>query len=1309
LNLLGAAGIGDGFSGNPLSMVPFRPVQSPQSWMYVADSVKMVKVNVAARAALMGIAPPPNAPDLRLGGLTVKTIEDFDRGLVITAATNANPVELTLTSHGLTNGETITISGATGAWAPINGTFTATVTGVNTFTIAVDSTAFGALTGTPIIVRWTAGGTAAGIVATARELRVNTTIAAIVYDIGTTGWATVQPTSAVNIQDGIYLVVSGGGGENVLVQSVTRPPVIAAVATISSIIYDSTGTLAGTGLCSIVPTIATEDIIQDGLITIAGEVVRIISVSVSPDGVKAFRCSTTVNRAAGNAITGLASFRAFFSNAGAHAPADTLVTNDYYTSCGGAGTLFLTNPPVGALIGTYDLTHTNFPPAAASRQIQSDDEVHLSILVSNLAAIVEGRVMFDVDRASGGNVAATAFTTNYYFYAFSPSKLVPIAKGTLTVPTTRQGAITTDLINQVDIVPEFGTSNVYDRSAASGSSPGAFEDGEPAEPIAGQTGTGDAQWMELRFKVSDLVRVGTDQSLTMASVGSIRIQITATAAITTFKADALWIGGSFGPDMGDIGSPYYYRYRARSAVGARSLPSPPTRNAAGVRRQSVSVIMEAVTDPQVDSTVGGVLEVERFGGANVGVDSEGNPIWRYVGEIPNTAGGMTFLDVLPDEIVANAPIGREDTFQPFPVVDRPKSGTVNVTGTTVIWASGDQFNTGWAPGTEIIINGTPYTIYSQPKAIAPVVAPNAKFLEIIQNAGTQTGVTYRVNEPTLLGTPLPFLWGPMAVTGEMFSCGDFRNPGKVYWTNPNDPDTTDEINNAELCGPSESLQTGGIFQDTRPFVLSTERLWVGYPQQNVATGGRSWVWLKVEDSKGLAARWGLAIGPLVYFIGRDGIYETDLNAVRSITDEDLYPLFPHGDVDGADTNGYTAPDFGQPDEMRLSFDQGFLRFSYLDRNNARQQMFYRVADKAWWPANYPTHNPKMFYEEEGQNLASCLVGSTNGSIYQVGGASDAGVAIAGEFQLPCLDMGDMRGTSLFGDYVIDMDPATIQTSVTAGFDNNTALLAVTTVPSAAGLSGRAQYVVDINSGSGGEARNMSIKVAWTSILRPFFYGWIPSFVPKPEATNLRATDWDDAGYAGAKWLQGCVIEADTDGVNRTINVQGDNGVVIASITVNHSIQVEIPYSWPGAYTHAMRMVPTTSGSWKVFKVRWVFEPAPEFTDTWECPDMTLWNGFGHMHSFYIPLLSVVPVTLLVTIDGVAQAAYTIPAGTGLREIKNYVTAVANKGKVVRFKLTGMHRLMKQDVEIHCRGWGENGPYRIVKPFGDISVESGARI
>ena len=70
----------------------------------------------------------------------------------ISAATNANPAVFTSTGHGFPTDSrpSVTISGGTGSWAAVNGTFTATVVDADTYSIPVDSTTFGALAGTVI-------------------------------------------------------------------------------------------------------------------------------------------------------------------------------------------------------------------------------------------------------------------------------------------------------------------------------------------------------------------------------------------------------------------------------------------------------------------------------------------------------------------------------------------------------------------------------------------------------------------------------------------------------------------------------------------------------------------------------------------------------------------------------------------------------------------------------------------------------------------------------------------------------------------------------------------------------------------------------------------------------------------------------------------------------------------------------------------------------------------------------------------------------------------------------------------------------
>jgi hypothetical protein len=78
------------------------------------------------------------------------SLQPVSASISISAASNASPAEFTSASHSFDLYATpqVTVSGGTGNWVAVNGTWTATITGVNTFTVPVDSSLFGAVTGT---------------------------------------------------------------------------------------------------------------------------------------------------------------------------------------------------------------------------------------------------------------------------------------------------------------------------------------------------------------------------------------------------------------------------------------------------------------------------------------------------------------------------------------------------------------------------------------------------------------------------------------------------------------------------------------------------------------------------------------------------------------------------------------------------------------------------------------------------------------------------------------------------------------------------------------------------------------------------------------------------------------------------------------------------------------------------------------------------------------------------------------------------------------------------------------------------------
>lgn len=233
---------------------------------------------------------------------------------------------------------------------------------------------------------------------------------------------------------------------------------------------------------------------------------------------------------------------------------------------------------------------------------------------------------------------------------------------------------------------------------------------------------------------------------------------------------------------------------------------------------------------------------------------------------------------------------------------------------------------------------------------------------------------------------------------------------------------------------------------------------------------------------------------------------------------------------------------------------------------------------------------------------------------------------------------------------------------------------------------------------------------------PKLYYWEPSYLERPEDTFLRATDWENAGYQGLKFVQGFILEADTEGDTRQIMIQGDQND-IELITINHNGQIQKPYSLNiPVQAHLLRILPMdTSVHWRLFHVRWVYEPAPEFAKEWKTQgtDHDI-PGFMFLKDIYIAHNSTQDITLRITVDG-ALFTYTIPNSGGQFKKDYLLLALANsglalKGTLFTYELTSPapFQLFQKDCEVRVHAWA-GGDYMVKLPFGDISRVNGARI
>lgn len=1204
-------------SGNPLTMVPYRPDQSVRSWMYLGDSLGMFKASAAGEVFSMGIAPPLGPVSATIAPPQYQVINDFE------ALTSLVP-------SGVAGGLTV-------------------------------------------------------------ENRFNTSIRVILYDSGNTGWASLVPTIyTADIQGGALATINGA--ETVLLNEF-----IPAMqnANITGISYDA----GATGLCTIHAAGLTvqnpvnagpgggdvgtnNDPFNDGQLTPIGrgraptpppnrpprptsprtrgnsipgvlpntivflnpgggnqEYVRVLSVAIAPDGSASFRVSTVNNHVAGELMTGANTVRTYTTVN--HLAGETFVTNMVSSTMGAVGT------------GGFDyITPLNLG-LINGRPVSDSDNIHISMKLFTPKNLIQGRVIFDVDSA------VNDYAHNAYFFTFRSNDITPIYTGQSTVVAQQPTIVQNNALNGAVEVGSIGLR------------------------------PGDAQWTELIFKVSDLHRIGSDAGQTLANVNRARIEFTVSGSCIV-KVDALWIGGTFGPDIGDIGLPYLYRERYRSSeTGAKSNLSPPMRFGVSPRRQAVLVTGTQSADPQVDK-----VDWFRWGG------SLGD--WIYVGSSDNT-NPPQFTDVYQDDAISSNDIATLDDFQPFPTIDIPHRGFCNVAGTSVTWQSGDKFDTRWSPGSEIIINGLVHNLYAQPSSQTR--------LEIVDNGGTLANVPFELSQPTLLAIPLPRIFGPTEDGGFIFGVGDLYQPGVLFWTNGNNPDSASDKNELELSTPTEPLMNGVLF-DNRPMVASTERWWGVYPDFANSNVFRT---AELPVGRGLYAPYGICAGEVVFFIADDGIRATAGGQAESITD-DLYELFPHDGQPGKTitigNDTIIPPDFTQRKNLRLSLYDGILYFDFVDTLGGHATLVYHTGARGW--ISYDAYTPPVIthYGEEGEGVHNMLAGGNDGNLYSLGSRDDDNTAnVAGVILTAPIPSGDNRAKYTVGDYDLDADIAGNAAGVTGSLlPDNLSTVAIQSQAFGLAKNGRAHYVLDVNNGDGAIARNVGLELRWAAKARVKFWGWQPSIIQLPEDTFLRATDWDDAGVFGEKFIQGCLIEADTLGITRTVQVVSGSGVVQATLAVTHNGQTQIPYSFAPFVAHTVKLRPTDAALWRLFRVRWVFEPMPELATNWTTQGTTHdLPGFQHVREIELAHISTADVTLTINVDGTV-IVLLVPNSAGLYR-KTHVTLPANKGKIYTYSLTSAlpFRLFKRDCSVLVKPWNDSGPYRSTNPFGGAHRADGAAI
>lgn len=271
------------------------------------------------------------------------------------------------------------------------------------------------------------------------------------------------------------------------------------------------------------------------------------------------------------------------------------------------------------------------------------------------------------------------------------------------------------------------------------------------------------------------------------------------------------------------------------------------------------------------------------------------------------------------------------------------------------------------------------------------------------------------------------------------------------------------------------------------------------------------------------------------------------------------------------------------------------------------------------------------------------------------------------------------------------------------------------IPYESTVEGRNAIVLDFNNGDGLYARDLGAIFSWPTATRTAIHVWQPSIIMQPEGIYGRATDWDDGGTPGAKFIQGVMVEADSFGIPKTFFLQdSDTGSLhaINELATVFSRHTEKAFSCPPFVAHSARLISSDGVQWRVWNSRLVFQPFPEATVNWQTERTSLGlTGFGHIREMNIPHISFNDLTLVLTFDYWPTITLQIP-NSGGQQVKTKVTLPANKFKLCDFQVFTASfqpfRVFASDLEVKVKQWGSTESYMILKPFGGPS-SAGAKV
>lgn len=557
-----------GTGGLGASLIPFRPSQSPQSWMYVGNATGYKKFSAPdssnnVTAQNVGIAEPQTPPDACPDGLAYNEFTLLAAQWAQSGTAGA-PADATRSTDTV-----IAIFQDPASVSPATKT---------RYTVELTSTVQYSV-GETLKFNKSSGGTVSAIVEDVfPPINGGTalTVQAIQYLFGPAGRCVLVPSQ----------VQVGSNNQQQLPDGNPAPQLPFLPGQIAGLRRGSLINI-GTGL--------------------AAEVVLVLSVTTGPQNQLAIECVTQYTHVAGDVITGVLGIAC--SGISSLVVGQTVAAaqiNSAVTTGVGKLTQTLATNPFNLGLGSIGTP-------------QEDDHVHISVAMDVPANVLEFKILFD---AGDGT-----FNSNVLYYSVSPSVLQAAITNAQTQLTSVQNQAQQDLVRSLSSGPPTAESNSdmmnlpADVTSVLPAAPGQAATGatqftEVIIPITSLTRIGNDQ-------SNTLAQCNAVQVLVNCS-GNLNLYF---GSIWVGGGGQPDLGDSISKNPVSSGASYLYRARPRSNLtGARGNPSPATRYGVEPHRQKVIVSLPSASyDSQINSwdifRYGGTVTSWRYVGTSVASSS----------------------------------------------------------------------------------------------------------------------------------------------------------------------------------------------------------------------------------------------------------------------------------------------------------------------------------------------------------------------------------------------------------------------------------------------------------------------------------------------------------------------------------------------------------------------------------------------------------------------------------------------------------------------------------------------------------------